>query len=182
VDWLQFISSVIGSVAWPSAALGAIYMFRQKLIELLPNLNFKYKDLEANFRLKQATKDAEALPPLLSTPENIPTEEEITRFEQIAKISPRAAMIEVRTDIEEAVRSLAESSKLLTPKVQSTLGLTRLLRNKEIIDHQTSALLDDLRAIGNTAAHDKLVEFSLDDALRYRSLADRAIRQLRIAN
>jgi hypothetical protein len=31
--------------------------------------------------------------------------------------------------------------------------MTRLLRSRGLIDHQTSALLDDLRVVGNTAAH-----------------------------
>lgn len=179
MDGYQFIAALVESMAWPAAILGSVFMFRQKLIELLPRLQFKFKDLEANFRLDQAEKDAAALPPPPLTPETLPTPEEKSRFEQIAEISPRAAMLEVRTDVEEAVRTLADSAGLLTPRVQSTLGLTRLLRSKEIIDHQTSALLDDLRVVGNNAAHDAQAQFSIEDAKRFRALADRAITQLR---
>jgi hypothetical protein len=60
------------------------------------------------------------------------------------------------------------------------LGLTRLLRNREIIDSQTSALLDDLRVLGNNAAHSPNTEFTKEEALRYRTLADQMIARLRL--
>jgi len=87
-------------------------------------------------------------------------------------------MLEVRTDIEVAVRDLARAADLLTPKVQTTLGLTRLLRNKGVIKPHTSALLDDLRILGNNAAHDMGIEYSAEEALRYRAVANLAISQL----
>ena len=89
-------------------------------------------------------------------------------------------MLEVRTDIEEAVRALAKAANLLTPRVQSVLGLTRLLRSKGAIEPHTSALLDDLRVLGNNAAHSLDTGYSVEDALRYRELANRAISQLRV--
>ena len=179
MDWLQFFSSVIGAIAWPTAIVLSAWLFREKLTELMPLLRLKYKDFEASFRLDQAAKEAAALTPIPLSPESEPTQEERSKFEQIAMLSPRAAMLEVRTDIEEAVRSLAKSKSLLTPKIQSTLGLTRLLRNREIIDHQTSALLDDLRVIGNNAAHAADVSYTREDAILFRTLANNAIAQLR---
>ena len=177
MDWLQFFAALIDSLAWPAAVAGSIFIFREKLVELLPRLRVKYKDAEVNFRLEQAEKEAEALPP---PPEDAPepTPEEKSRFEQVAEISPRAAMLEVRTEIEVAVRDLAKAANLLSPKVQSTLGLTRLLRSRGLIKPHTSALLDHLRVLGNDAAHDMGTEYSVDDALRYRELANRAITQL----
>lgn len=179
MTWLQFFAALVDSLAWPAAVVGSVFIFRRKLAELLPRLQFRYKDAEATFRLEQAEKEAEALPPAPEdTPE--PTPEERSRFEQIAEISPRAAMLEVRTDIEEAVRSLAKAADLLTPRVQSVLGLTRLLRSRGVIEPHTSALLDDLRVLGNNAAHSTDTDFSIEDALRYRELANRAISQLRV--
>lgn len=180
MSWLQFWASVIGSIAWPAAFVGSIWLFRKKIIELMPRLRLKYRDWEGSFRLDQAEKEAAALPPPAPNDEVLhPTKEEKDKFKEIAEISPRAAMLEVRTDIEEAVRSLAKSKDLLTPKVQSVLGLTRLLRSRGVIDEQTSALLDDLRVVGNNAAHNNDADFTMDEALRYRATADRAIAQLR---
>ena len=145
---------------------------------MLPLLRVKHKDWEFSFRLDQAEKEAAALPVTTATPEFEPTPEETSKFERIAEISPRAAIREVRSDIEEALISLTKSANLLPQRPQSILGLTRLLRNREILDHQTSALLDDLRAVGNQASHPSDKDFTKAEALRYRALADQVIRRL----
>jgi hypothetical protein len=56
-------------------------------------------------------------------------------------------------------------------------SLVRTLRQRQLIDRNTSALLDDLRAIGNAAAHN-VSDPSEEDALRFRTLADTVIGQL----
>lgn len=182
MDGYQLTASIINSIAtiaWPAALIGSVWLFKSELIALLPLLKVKHKDWEVSFRLDQAEKEAASLDTTANVPESLPTPEEINKFERIAEISPRAAILEVRSDLEEAVRALAKSSDLLTPKVQSFLGLTRLLRNREVIDAQTSALLDDLRVVGNNAAHSPNADFSKDDALRYRTLANQVISIMR---
>jgi len=98
MDWLQFFSSVIqslASLAWPLAIVVCVLLFREKLLDLLPGLRLKHKDLEISFRLDKAEQEARQLP----APENQvpnPTPEETQRFEQIAQVSPRAAILELR--------------------------------------------------------------------------------------
>jgi hypothetical protein len=183
MDGYQLLASILQSItslAWPAALFGSVWLFREKLTDLLPFLRVKHKEWEVSFRLDQAEKEAATLPSSPAAPEAIPTPEEQSKFEQIAEISPRAAILEVRSDIEEAVGSVAKSTGLLTPKVQSLLGLTRFLRSREVIDRQTSALLDDLRVLGNNAAHSPDTGFTKEEALRYRSLANQVITQLRL--
>src|SRR5712671_1233926 len=180
MDGHQFSAAVIESIlkflaalAWPTGFVAAVWLFREKLVQLLPSLRVKGGSWEVSFRLDEAEKEAKALPPAPTTePEGIPTAEEKQKFEKLSTISPRAAILEARTDVEEAVRSLARTATLLSPKVQSLLGLTRLLRSRGVIDANTSALLDNLRSIGNTAAHDLDAEFTTDDAWRFGGLAD----------
>jgi len=184
MDGYQFIAALfqsLTSLAWPLALVACVWLFREKLNTLLPLLRMKYKDLDVSFRLDKAEQEAAALPPTPGETQPAPTPEEKDKFEQIAEISPRAAILEVRSDIEEAIRSLANSVRLLTPKVQSMLGLIRLLRSRNVIDAQTSALLDDLRVVGNNAAHQPDAPFTKDEAMRYRSLADQVIWRLRAA-
>jgi hypothetical protein len=181
MDGYQFIAALVqavASLAWPAAVVCCVWLFREKLNTLLPMLKMKYKDLDISFRLGKAEEEAASLPAPKDAEEAKPTPEEKSKFDQIAEISPRAAILEVRTDIEEAVRSVAKRSKLLTPKVQSTLGLTRLLRSREVIDAQTSALLDDLRVLGNNAAHNSNSIFTKEEANRYRTLANQIISLL----
>lgn len=182
MDWLQFISSVIQSVvslAWPAAFVTAVWLFRDKLIELLPQLRAKYKDVEISFKLDQAEKEAAQLPQL-PAPEvpSEPTPEEEKRFDQLSRISPRAAIQEMRRELEYAVNNAAGRHGLASGPKSLLMGI-RELRNKGIIGPQLSALMDDLRTIGNKAAHGgPEVEFTKEEADRFRALAVRAIADL----
>lgn len=108
------------------------------------------------------------------------TPEERDKFNRLVEISPRAAVLELRSELEEALRSVAQAQGIPKAGGQGAMALTRILRNTGAIDEKTSALLDDLRAIGNSAAHASQ-DFSMEksDALRFRKLVDQAIRRLR---
>jgi Domain of unknown function (DUF4145) len=165
---------------WPAAVIVSVWLFREKLMSLLPLLRVKHKDWEASFRLGEAEREAQALPPPPVRNEPPPTPEELSRFGQIAKISPRAAILEYRAEMDQAVRDFAQSVGMT--ETTRPLGiLIRELRKHELIDQHTSAILDDLRAVGNSAAHGIDNEFSLSEALRFRDLAERMITQLRIS-
>jgi hypothetical protein len=154
-------------------------MFRGRIGELLPWLRLKHKDWEVGFRLEQAEREAAALP---ETPvEQMPaTPEETSKFEQIAELSPRAAILDLRAELEAAVKSFAEGVGL-TGGATNLWSLTRALRKNKLIDSQTSALLDDLRGIGNAAMHGSDSAFTKEDAMRFRALAERMIWQLSVA-
>lgn len=83
--------------------------------------------------------------------------------------------------VQDAVESFAKSVGVPTLRLASLLQLTRELRKSDLIDQNTSALLDDLRAVGNSAAHDLTVHISEDDARRFGALADRLIQQFRVS-
>jgi hypothetical protein len=179
MDWFQFISSIVQSLvslAWPSAFVVAVWLFREKLTDLLPQLRAKYKDVEISFKLEQAEKEAAKLPP--PEKKDDPTPEEEKRFSQLAAVSPRAAIQEMRREIEYAVSNVAVKHGLASSP-QSLLMAMRALRNKGIIGPQLSALLDDLRTIGNKAAHGGPEEtFTKEEAERFRALAVRAMADL----
>lgn len=183
VDWLQFISSIVQSIvslAWPAAFVAAVWLFREKLIELLPRLTVKHKEWEASFRWEKAEDEVAALPPVPpSAPEEMPTPEEKSRFEQIAELSPRAAILEVRSDLAQTVAELAEeySGSSMKKPISFVAGI-RALRNNKIIDPQTSALLDDLRAIGNEVAHNPETKITKELAMRFKMLSDAVQTQL----
>jgi hypothetical protein len=185
MDWLQFSSSIfqsLVSLAWPVAFVMAVVLFRTEIRKLLPNLRVKHADWEASFRLEKAEKEAAELPgePTVVPPEAVPTPEEIDRFEQIAQLSPRAAIMEQRRALEEAVlKRLAEVPNTPSGRVSIQTAL-RFLRRKDQIDKHTSAVLDDLINIGNEAAHNHVSEreFTKEEAMRYRKLAEQVIAQL----
>src|SRR5215813_13350827 len=94
------IIQAIASLGWPLAIFGCVWLFREKLRELLPNFRVKHKDWEASFRLREAEKEAATLPPPARQDEIEPTPEEKNKFKILADASPRAAILEVRREIE----------------------------------------------------------------------------------
>jgi Domain of unknown function (DUF4145) len=176
LSWLEFTASVIGSLAWPAAIVICVLLFRKRLISLLPLLKVRHQDWEARFD-KAETEALQIPPPAVEAP---PTPEERRRFEEIARLSPRAAILELRAALDTAIRGLAEQAGLSAAQRGSLTGLIRQLRVEDRIDPATSALLDDLRAIGNRAAHpvEGQEDFSLDEAYRYRDLTERALASI----
>ncbi|CAN7335109.1 DUF4145 domain-containing protein [Bosea sp. LjRoot90] len=178
MNWLDFFASIVGSIAslaWPAAVFGGVCLFRHEIRNALPKLRLKHGDTEISFRLEQAEQTALTLPePEDLPPPPPPTPEERSRYERLAELSPTAAILEVRLAVEHAARALAASHRIEGAEKAPLMQLTRDLRGRNLIDSATSAILDDIRAIGNTAAH-KPNEFDKDEALRVKRLGDQTI-------
>jgi hypothetical protein len=181
MDWLTFIATMFGSLVklgWPAAVLGSVWIFRERIEELISFMSVRYKEIAVSFqRVEKEAAELKVLP----QPEPPPTPEEDDRFAQFAEISPRAAILDFRAELEDAVIELAKP--YLPPSKRSTGGhsllyMTRLLRSESVVDAPTSALLDDLRAIGNKANHDASAVFTEADALRFRELGNKVMNQL----
>jgi Domain of unknown function (DUF4145) len=171
---VKAVTSMIGAFALPVALIICVWLFKEKLGTLLLMLQVRHRDWEASFRWDKAEAAAKKLPAGPLDPDTQPTPEESSRFEQIVRISPREAVLEVGTQLEEAVRSYASANGFAHYSRRYAL-LIRLLRSKRLIDPNTSALLDDLQNIGNAAAHN-LSDPTEVEALRYKKLADQLIR------
>jgi hypothetical protein len=171
---VKAITSMIGAFALPVALIICVWLFKEKLGMLLLMFRVRHRDWEASFRWDKAEAAVKKLPPAPFDPDTQPTPEENSRFEQIARISPREAIIEVGTQLEEAVRSYASANGFAHYSRRYAL-LIRLLRSKRLVDANTSALLDDLQNIGNAAAHNMSDPTELE-AVRYKKLSDQLIR------
>jgi hypothetical protein len=183
MDERQLIAEIVkavASLAWPGVVAFAIWLFRREIVSMLPRMRVKYKDAEIDFRLAQAEHDAKAVPPIPAEQASEPTPEETDRFKQLAHISPRAAIVEMRRELEQAMADFAARHGISdgsSPSALTILNMTRLFRAKDLISPEVSALLDDLRVIGNRAAHSRSEDFTFDDAERYRKLWELVIAQ-----
>jgi Domain of unknown function (DUF4145) len=187
MDGYQFSAAIVQSIvslAWPAAFIGAVWLFRGRLMELLPLLKLKHKETEISFRLEQAEREVVKIQPPLVRPETEPTPEERTRFEKVVEHSPRAAILEKRAELEDAVRTAAEPYKSeLSARYKGPMPLNvaiRLLRKHNIIDENVSGVLDDLRTMGNQAQHSTNVEFTREEALRFGRLVDNSIQLIQL--
>lgn len=188
MDGYQFFAAIFSSIvslAWPAALVACAWLFREKLSALLPLLNMKYKDFDISFRLEQAEREASRIPPPPPSLDLGPTPEEKSRFEIVAEHSPRAAILEKRAELEQTMKAIASpfvpSSIAKSTKTMPLTSAIRALRQQMIIDERTSGLLDDLRVIGNRAAHSlDANEFTKEEALRFGRLTDDIIDRVRI--
>ena len=99
MDWLQFFSDIVRSLAWPVALLIAIVLLRKPLADLKTLLRkLRYRDFEFEFGEEVRglkAEVAENLPPSKRDNQEKSLEE---RLIELAKISPRGAVHEARTE------------------------------------------------------------------------------------
>ncbi len=179
-ELIKAIAGTIAAFAWPGAIVIIFWFFRKKLIELLPLVILKYKDFQISFGLDKAEEEAKRIPVPIGAETVEPSGEEKSASEALAKVAPRAAIMRARADVEEAVNKFAEVVGVSGGKAPYYAIVKGLQRN-EVIDQNTVNLLNDLRNIGNAAAHN-INEPTEEDALRYQQLAYRLIRQFNIAS
>lgn len=181
MDLLTFIAELVKALGWPVAVVIIVLVLRRPIAALIPLLQrLKYKDLELEFGRAVEEIKAEAvheLPPS-TTHKALPTgtEERITK---LAEISPRAAVLEAWRTVENLLMQIAqrrlppdEGGKLIPYKTIS------LLERDETLSPGLGSLLRDLRGLRNQAAHAPDFALSLESALEYASLAERAVQQL----
>jgi hypothetical protein len=178
VEMTKAISSMIAAFAWPASIILIAFVFRKKLIELLPLLTVKHKDFQISFGLDKAEEEArKILPPPIQT-EVAPSIQEKVRLEQLARLAPRAAIMEARANVEEAVNEFAEAVSISAEKPYSKL--IKELNEGQLIDQNTVRLLNEVRQIGSAAAHN-MTEPTEEEAVRYQALAEQLIRHFKIA-
>jgi hypothetical protein len=174
---LEFFASIVKSCAWPVAVGFVVYLFRKEIEPLLPyaRLHLKHNDTEVELRLNMAKEAAALFPRNESLPP--PTKEETERFNKVASVSPRAAILESWLQVEEALTSLSETARI-PYRSRGPLFQMRWLRGKEIIDPPTASVLDDLRSVRNRFVHDRSFEPSMSEAMGFRDLAEQVVAAL----
>jgi len=185
MDWLQFTSSLVSSLAWPVAVVAVVVALRRQLGALLPRLqSVKYKDIQVEFEKTLAKAEAEAPRPL--APEIAPTlPAELTdeeRFGRIVELNPSSAVLAAWSDVEVALKFMAEQAGIQSPgrRFFYPLSIVPKLEHMGRINHQTSALIDDLRVLRDLVIHaEGGGVVSAEDAWRFKRLADQAVAELR---
>lgn len=177
---LEFIASIVKSCAWPFVVGFIIYLFRTEIKPLLPYAQFrlKHNETEVDIRLEMAKETAEQLPQGENLPQ--PTKEETERFNKVASINPRAAILESWLQVEEALTSLAETAGLPVERGKSPLFQMRWLRSNATIDPPTASVLDDLRSVRNRVVHDPSYVPSVKEAIGFRDLAEQCVAALAV--
>jgi hypothetical protein len=156
MDWLQFASSVIGSLAWPFVVVVLLILLRKQLgslalrieeLSLPGGAKAKFKEqLESG---REAAEIVAAETPQASSLKQDPADE---AFLELAKNFPEAAVAQAWKEVEEVL--LEVRRHILGADARQNLNsVVRRLRESNLIDGPVEALFLNLRQARNTAVH-----------------------------
>lgn len=182
MDWLQFVASMVDSLAWPAAALAIVTILRKPLRDLLPLLQkLKYKDLELEFGRRLLEVQAEVTAQLPAQTERAIGEIEDSVAVRLAPVSPRAAILEAWRGVESAILEAAHSlgKPFFDDRSPVLVSAIRALEESGQLLRAQADILDDLRQLRNEAAHAPEFSIPVSDALDYVRLSEVAASHLR---
>ncbi|GEM_PF-508344 len=179
MDWLQFFSSVISSLAWPTAVITLAWLMRNPLSKLVPLIRtLKYKDLHIDIGEQlEAVRDqvgqkGEEL--------NLPIEDPPLSYKSLAQADPRAAVLSAWLPVETELYEIA--AKLGISGKPSPLLLIQELERAGVLDQVTFDTLDKLRRIRNSAIHITEAEVTFADAMNMADMCQWVKSQLKRIN
>lgn len=196
MDWLQFSSSVIGSLAWPIAVIVLGVMFREQFKALLAKVKHaKGVGIELDFaedvkrivaegeQVKQEALAVPAPPEGMGLP--VPNaEEQREELYALLRERPAALILDSWRDVEKAAHDviselgLQEGTRFRRSPAASKWAT--LLQTHGALSHEEAALLADLRTLRNKVAHAVDWEPVVTDALDYHRTASLLTSVLRL--
>lgn len=187
----NLIASLVGSLAWPVVVIVLVYLFRGPLKTVVDGIAKRVGHIkkltgpggvgvEFDDEVEQAAELASELP--------VPTAEDVEADDkqaarsarsiplELAKIDPGAAVVAAYIPVGEAMRDYVEASG---EKLGNRSPISFVRRDKAL-PSELRALLLDLAALRNAAAHRSDAEISYESAKTYVESAERAAQQLRL--
>lgn len=173
---LEFIASIIGSVAWPIAAVIIALAFRKQIAGLLNKIRrFSWGDTSVEL--------AEQLDKVETASQSIPVSDynpgppdPTDRFQSLLDISPSAAILDSWTAVERLLRDIGKQHNYDPGIATIPIQIARQLHRDKLISDSIFEMVRDLRGIRNAAAHERDVNPS--DAYRFKELADKVTHAL----
>lgn len=208
VDWMQFVSALVDSAAWPLSAIACILLLRRHLVTLVPRLQrVKAFGGEAEFgpaldrvtaSVERAHESDAAASALASSPddesgvgddgaerepsapplEQSAAQELVERASLLAAVSPRASILDTWFSIEHALRRLPN-----VPSSARDMPLTRLIGSqRQLLTPEWLQAINDLRSLRNRVAHSDDVDVTAPVALDYAEAAARVIAHVNLVS
>jgi hypothetical protein len=151
MDWLTFVASIIGSLAWPSVVVFLVLLLRHQLRRLILRvLSLKWGGVEVSFKeiLEEAREVVEGIrekaPPKLAPPQ--PQDDALML---LLRTNPSGAVLDAYRLIEQVIDENADK----LPHRRTTTKYMRLLKHKGLLELDSYILFDKLRLVRNAIAH-----------------------------
>jgi len=189
MDILSFIAALVASLAWPSAILVGLLVFRRSLQALLPAIKMlKYKDFQAEFTedLQRVSREADAAKlPSGQVVRDLPVggpEASERKYTRLLTVSPAAAVLEAWQDLERALHGVATGWDYDNPQddeLPNTSTVAKRLHDEGKLDAVAFSLFNELRRLRNQVAHHGGYAVTEAQAYEYAFLASRLAARIR---
>ena len=163
MDWIEFASKAIESLAWPSVALILGLVFRRKLLDLIPTIRkFKAGPLEAEFEL--ATKQVLASAAQASShtkpaePPKLDVEPPNADAEFVAKLigartDPAGMILGGWSNVDGELFQLGLQLDMFADPLTRTTKVYEAVMSSDVLPDETRRLILKLRDLRNQVAH-----------------------------
>ena len=185
---LQFISSIVDSIAWPLAIVILLLFFKKYIIQLIPFVtSLKYKDLEVQFseKVKQLVNiSQDNIKKLTDMHDDLNISRE-NKLYGLLDISPRAAIIESWLLVETAASKALQKKDPEICKKTTMIAPARLgkyLQEYKLLTDIQFTIYDNLREMRNNAVHIGDTQFNKNDVTEYIQLSIMLANQIENAN
>ncbi|WP_457351846.1 hypothetical protein [Roseateles sp. P5_D6] len=181
--WDAFVDALfklLGSLAWPVAAVYIAFVFRKEFAALLSRLK-KGKWGSAEFEFENYVREVEAEADIPRAPD---AENVSPSAAARASSDPRGAIVSAWIEVEETLFRLVRNKQLDTVSLRpsrGTVGAIRAVQKAQALDANWVALFHDLRAMRNEAAHSTDFTPPPDAVLKYVQLAKELTAAMRAA-
>lgn len=169
MDWKQFFASVIGSVAWPAAIFGILFIFRVQLKKLLSQIR-KVTAGGVDVELSEQVEKAVTVGQEVEAEQNSAPAGALIldpALLELAKNFPAAAFLQAFKQLEATILKIRGR---LTDRPHRTLNeVMHQLKLKGHISASVEALYLQLRKVRNSAAHAEQGEMSSGEAVELMS-------------
>jgi len=175
MGWLNFIASLVSSLAWPVAAIVIALVFHRQIGGLLAKVKtLKWGEAAVDFSVKldKAEGEVEVLTGQTNDSSSQPPPVPSGRFHELLAISPNAAILDTWNEVERQIRALGTHHGLIeSPARPSRLGDD--LVKTGVLPLGVHKMLVEMRQMRNAAAHG--AETTPEDALRFFLLSQRTL-------
>ncbi|MEW6685571.1 MAG: hypothetical protein AB1393_05125 [Candidatus Edwardsbacteria bacterium] len=156
MDSLTFIANIVGSLAWPVAAVALVMLFRGEIVKAAPFLKkLKAGPVEAEFDLEvKQLKESADLKDRIAPDRAADIASKKFLF-QLAELHPRSAILESWVRLEAAARAALsqDTSKASKTGYVPAAMLSQTLVQSGKIDQSQVTLYHELRRLRNDVAH-----------------------------
>ncbi|MGF1689688.1 hypothetical protein [Photobacterium kagoshimensis] len=147
---LEFVASIIDSLAWPITVLLCVLILKEPMGKLLGRVSkFKYGEIEAEFqeRLEKLVSFEQSEKIKIGTD----TAEATVALEDLAETSPRAAVLEAWLKVQKATSAFCIAKGF--SQDMSHQGLFKLARERNLDIDAFQTAHQELRLLRNKAVH-----------------------------